>query len=87
MVLLSSKLKKAECTSDPYLYILPCLRSVADRQNIQVDSCEETLLHSQPEEECAAQIRARGIEGGWLANNFIGTEPLLKIIRALRLDP
>ena len=86
MVLLPSQLKKSENTSNPYLYILPCLRSAADRQNIQLDFCEEALLLSQPVEECAAQIRARGIEGiFWLTNGFIGTEPLLKIIRSLCL--
>ena len=86
MVLLTSQPKRPDNASNPYLYILPCLRSAADRQNIQLDFCEDALLLSQSMEECAAQIRARGIEGiFWLANRFNGTEPLLNIIRALRL--
>ena len=82
LVLCSFQSNPSEKASNPYLYILPCLQSAADRMNVQLDFCEPDLLLSQSPADCESQIRARAVEGiFWLAGHFNGTEPLLKIIQ------
>ena len=82
LLLCSFQTDPSEKASNPYLYILPCLQSAADRMNVQLDYCEPDLLLSQPAADCESQIRVRAVEGiFWLAGHFIGTEPLLKIIQ------
>ena len=82
LVLCSFQTDPSEKASNPFLYILPCLQSAADRMNVQLDFCEADLLLSQSPADCESQIRSRAVEGiFWLAGHFIGTEPLLKVIQ------
>ena len=82
LVLFSFQSDPSEKASNPYLYILPCLQSAADRMNVKLDFCETDLLLSQSDAGCESQIRARAVDGiFWLAGHFVGKEPLLKPIQ------
>ncbi len=86
LVLFSHQSDPAERANNPYLYILPCLQSAAERMNVQLDFCEDNLLLSQSAADCGPQLRSPAVEGiFWLANHFIGAEPLLKTLRAIGL--
>ena len=86
LVLFSPQSDPAERANNPYIYILPCLQSAADRMNVQLDFCEDNLLLSQSAAACGSHIRFPAVEGiFWLANHFIGTEPMLKTIRGIGL--
>ena len=86
LVLFSPQPDLSERANNPYLYILPCLQSAADRMNVQLDFCEDNLLLSPSAADCGPQLRTPAVEGiFWLANHFIGTEPLLKTLRATGL--
>ncbi|MBO7147768.1 MAG: GntR family transcriptional regulator [Lentisphaeria bacterium] len=66
-------------------YILDILRA-AERQNVQLKEFHESSLFLSDPDYCAKQILATGVQGiFWLASNFKGDEPLLKIIRSTGL--
>ena len=82
LVLFSPQTDPSERDSNPYLYILPCLQSAADRMNVQLEFCETALLFSLSSADCESQIRSRAVDGiFWLAGHFVGKEPMLKPIQ------
>ncbi|MBO4648287.1 MAG: GntR family transcriptional regulator [Lentisphaeria bacterium] len=82
MLLLSEMEYRPEKISNPFLYILPCLQSAADRMNVRLIPCDINLLLTSKSTWCAEKILRDGIQGIiWLGNNFTGKEPLLKIMR------
>lgn len=86
MVLFSSWLHSPLKTSNPFLYILPCIQLAAERMNVRLELCETKSLQTFDPDHCAERILADGIQGiFWMGNNFTGKEPLLTTIRKTRL--
>ena len=82
MVLFSPWLHSPLKTSNPFLYILPCIQLAAERMNVRLEICDVNSLQTSDPEHCASRIHAGGIQGIlWLGNNFTGKEPLLETIR------
>lgn len=86
LLLLSEVENRPDNVSNPFLYILPCIQSAADRMNVKLVSCDADLLLTSKSAWCAEKIRRNGIRGIlWLNNNFTGTEPQLETVREMGL--
>ena len=73
---------RTDRASNPFLYILPCIRLAAERMNVVLETCDPRSLQTALPEQCAARIRSRGVQGiFWMGNNFTGREPLLETVR------
>jgi len=74
--------RRTDRASNPFLYILPCIRLAAERMNVVLETCDPRSLQTASPEQCAARIRSRGVQGiFWMGNNFTGREPLLETVR------
>ena len=86
MVLFSPWLHSPLKTSNPFLYILPCIQLAAERMNVSLELCETKSLQTSDPDHCAERIIASGVQGIlWLGGYFTGKEPLLGTIRKTRL--
>lgn len=86
MVLFSPWDRSPRKTSNPFLYILPCIQLAAERMNVSLELCETKSLQTSDPDHCAERILASGIQGIlWMGGYFTGKEPLLATIRKTRL--
>ncbi len=86
MVVSSNLHEKSYRINNPFLYIMPYLQAAATHMNIRIDICDSKSLLLSDAAQCAARIRANGIQGIFLLDcGFTGQEKILTTLRATKL--